>query len=267
MSERLIPARESLAWIVCFLAVATLIVVTGFTSTDSDSALYAGLADRLSQEPIARWLAPEWWGFWSHVHMSGLFREHPAGVLLLPAALARRRHSACRVRTSSGVAAGLGSLLLMAGLIRRFTVRDDARIGAGAASAHALSRSSSGFAPTTNTRCSSVCSSRLHGLVAASSGSLVVATLLVSFGLAAGLVIKGVFVAKILLAVGPVDRNQPHRSAWRAAPVDDRGSHWHRSHGRCCDCLRRDSCRRNVRTVLVDVLAATAWSAHRGRDR
>jgi hypothetical protein len=41
----------------------------------------------------------------------------------------------------------------------------------------------------------------LHGLVTASSGSLVVGTLLVCFGLAAGLVIKGVFVAKILLAV------------------------------------------------------------------
>jgi 4-amino-4-deoxy-L-arabinose transferase-like glycosyltransferase len=200
MSERLIPARESLAWIVCFLAVATLIVVTGFTSTDSDSALYAGLADRLSQEPINRWLAPEWWGFWTHVHMSGLFREHPAGVLLLPAALARLGIPGVQGAYVVGVAAGLGSLLLMAGLIRRFTIRDDARM---ALVLLQLMPVAFVFRIRANHEypmlfCLLVA---LHGLVAASSGSLVVGTLLVCFGLAAGLVIKGVFVAKILLAV------------------------------------------------------------------
>jgi 4-amino-4-deoxy-L-arabinose transferase-like glycosyltransferase len=200
MSERLIPARESLAWILCFLAVATLIVVTGFTSTDSDSALYAGLADRLSQEPIERWLAPEWWGFWAHVNMSGLFREHPAGVLLVPAALARLGIPGVQAAYVVGVAAGLGSLLLMAALIRRFTVRDDARL---ALVLLQLMPVAFVFRIRANHEypmlfCLLVA---LHGLAATSSGSLVVGILLVSFGLAAGLVIKGVFVAKIMLAV------------------------------------------------------------------
>jgi 4-amino-4-deoxy-L-arabinose transferase-like glycosyltransferase len=200
MSERLLPARESVIWIVCFLSVATLIVVTGFTSTDSDSALYAGLADRLTQEPIQRWLAPEWWGFWTHVNMSGLFLEHPAGVLLLPAALARIGIPALQGAYVVGVAAGLASLLLMAALIRRFTARDDARI---ALVLLQLMPVAFVFRIRANHEypmlvCLLVA---LHGLVAASSGSFVVGTLLVCIGLAGGLVIKGVFVAKIMLAI------------------------------------------------------------------
>jgi 4-amino-4-deoxy-L-arabinose transferase-like glycosyltransferase len=200
MSERLLPARESLAWLVCFLSAATLIVVTGFTSTDSDSALYAGLADRLTQEPVERWLAPEWWGFWAHVNMSGLFREHPAGVLLLPAALARVGVPAVQGAYVAGVAAGLASLLLMAGLIRRFTVRDDARI---ALVLLQLMPVAFVFRIRANHEypmlvCLLVA---LHGLVAASSRSMWLAALLISLGLAGGLIIKGVFVAKILLAI------------------------------------------------------------------
>ena len=200
MSERLLPARESMIWIVCFLAMAALIVVTGFTSTDSDSALYAALADRLTQEPIERWLAPEWWGFWAHVNMSGLFREHPAGVLLLPAGLARVGIPAMQGAYIVGVAAGLASLLLMAGLIRRFTVRDDARV---ALVLLQLMPVAFVFRIRANHEypmlvCLLVA---LHGLVAASSRSLLVAIPLVSLGLAGGLIIKGVFVAKILLAI------------------------------------------------------------------
>jgi 4-amino-4-deoxy-L-arabinose transferase-like glycosyltransferase len=200
MAERLLPARESLAWLVCFLSVATLIVVTGFTSSDPDSALYAGLADRLSQEPIERWLAPEWWGFWTHVHMSGLFREHPAGVLLLPAALARVGVPAVQGAYVVGVAAGLVSLLLMSGLIRRFTARADGRI---ALVLLQLMPVAFVFRIRANHEypmlvCLLVA---LHGLVAASSRSIWVAALLVSLGLAGGLIIKGVFVVKILLGI------------------------------------------------------------------
>ena len=87
MHDRLISTRESVAWAVCLIILAAVLVGTGFTSTDPDSALYAGLAERLAQEPLSRWFAPEWWGFWPEAQMTGLFREHPAGVLLLPAAL------------------------------------------------------------------------------------------------------------------------------------------------------------------------------------
>jgi hypothetical protein len=54
-------------------------LVAGRFSAPTRSALYAGIAERLAQEPVRRWIAPEWWGFWPEAQMTGLFREHPAG--------------------------------------------------------------------------------------------------------------------------------------------------------------------------------------------
>lgn len=123
-----LSARDTAVWTAGFLLVATVIVATGFTSSDPDSALYANIADRLSEEPIARWVAPEWWGFWPEARMTGLFREHPAGIFWLPAALARF----CGIPAIQGayivgVLAGLLSLVLIGVLAGRVCARDDAR--------------------------------------------------------------------------------------------------------------------------------------------
>ena len=104
-----------------------MLVARGFSSGDPDSALYAGIADRLAQEPVRRWIAPEWWGFWPEAQMTGLFREHPAGVFLMSAALTRVGVPAAQGAYVIGIGAGLASLLLMASLIRRVTTRDEAR--------------------------------------------------------------------------------------------------------------------------------------------
>ena len=76
-------------WTAAFVLVAALIVATHFSSTDPDSQLYASISGRLSEEPVSHWIAPEWWDFWPETHMTGLFREHPAGVFLVPVALSR----------------------------------------------------------------------------------------------------------------------------------------------------------------------------------
>ena len=60
MSTRLFPARETALWAGAFLVVAALLITSGFSSDDPDSALYAGIAGRLAEEPVARWIAPEW---------------------------------------------------------------------------------------------------------------------------------------------------------------------------------------------------------------
>src|SRR6478672_11876238 len=83
---RMLSRRELLTWAALFLIVAALLVVTGFASDDPDSALYANISAKLADLPASRWIAPEWWGFWDS---QGLFREHPAGVFLLPTALSR----------------------------------------------------------------------------------------------------------------------------------------------------------------------------------
>ena len=76
----------ALAWTAAFLLAVVLIPVTGFVSADPDSKLYADISSRLSMEPITRWIAPEWWGFWNS---DGLYFEHPVGLFVVSAALAR----------------------------------------------------------------------------------------------------------------------------------------------------------------------------------
>ena len=73
----LLTRREAALWTLAFVAVAALVVLTGFASDDPDSALYADLSARLAEGPPSRWIAPEWWGYWES---EGLFREHPAGI-------------------------------------------------------------------------------------------------------------------------------------------------------------------------------------------
>ena len=82
MTLALVPRRDLVVWTACCLLVASLLVAVRFTSSDGDSDLYAGLSGRLALEPVSRWVAPEWWGFWPEAEMTGLFREHPAGALI-----------------------------------------------------------------------------------------------------------------------------------------------------------------------------------------
>ena len=76
----------TLAWIGAAAASFVLIALVGFTSADPDSRVYAGISARLAAEPFDRWIAPDWWGLWN---FTGPFREHPIGILVLPALIGR----------------------------------------------------------------------------------------------------------------------------------------------------------------------------------
>jgi 4-amino-4-deoxy-L-arabinose transferase-like glycosyltransferase len=127
MAGRLLSAREWSVWIASFVVVAALLVATRFTSADPDSALYADLSARLAQEPVSHWIAPQWWGFWPDAKMTGYFREHPAGIFLVPAALDRLGIPGKQAAYITGVAAGLGALLLAGVLISRITSTGEGR--------------------------------------------------------------------------------------------------------------------------------------------
>jgi hypothetical protein len=71
--------RQALLWSCALAIAASLLVATDYRSRDPDSALYARLSGELANEPPSRWIAPEWRGVWNQ---EGLFREHPAGILL-----------------------------------------------------------------------------------------------------------------------------------------------------------------------------------------
>jgi 4-amino-4-deoxy-L-arabinose transferase-like glycosyltransferase len=127
MPDALIPRRDAVVWAACYPTVAVLLVAFRFSSSDGDSDLYAGLSHRLSAEPLSRWVAPEWWGFWPDAEMTGLFREHPAGALIIPAALVRLGVPGPQAAYVVGIGAGLAALLLVGWLLSRVVPRRDAR--------------------------------------------------------------------------------------------------------------------------------------------
>lgn len=127
MAHALLTARERLIWLAGFLAVAGLLVAARFVSQDADSVRYATLSARLSALPVARWVAPEWWGL-TTTDLSGYFLEHPAGLFVIPAAMGRFGVPAEQAPYIFGVAAGLLALVLTAQLVGRLTTREDGRV-------------------------------------------------------------------------------------------------------------------------------------------
>ncbi len=199
MRARLLSPRESVFWAAAFVLVAALIVATHFSSTDPDSQLYASISGRLSEEPVSHWIAPEWWDFWPETHMTGLFREHPAGVFLVPVALSRLGIPGEQAAYIAGVGAGLASLLLIGVLIGRL-----ASVADGRASLILLQLMPVAF---------------LFRVRANHEYPMLVALLVtlvsvegarrswwwiagIAFGLTLGLLVKGVFVVLVVLAAG-----------------------------------------------------------------
>jgi 4-amino-4-deoxy-L-arabinose transferase-like glycosyltransferase len=125
MTDRVVTRAEGIAWAAAFATAAVLLVAVAFESDDPDSALYAALSARLAEGPPSRWIAPQWWGHWD---MDGPFREHPAGVFLLPAALGWLGVPGGQAAYVVGLAAGLASLLLAGYLVARVVSPADGRL-------------------------------------------------------------------------------------------------------------------------------------------
>jgi 4-amino-4-deoxy-L-arabinose transferase-like glycosyltransferase len=222
MSEPLISRREAWLWVIGVLVAAALIVATGFGSDDPDSALYAGLAARLADEPVARWVAPEWWGFWPEAELTGLFLEHPAGVLLLPAALGRLGVPPEQAAYAVGAGAGALSLVLLGVLAGRVLPRPDAR---AVLILVQLIPAAFIFRVRANHEypmlaCLLLALLGLEGVKRSWRWWPALA-----IGLAGGLLVKGVFLSLILLAVGlwllcdPTRRDGGARRQWLAVAL------------------------------------------------
>jgi len=89
---------------------ALALVALGYQARDADSRLYSEIAARLAPLPAAQWIAPRFPPGW---FMSGLFREHPVGIHLLPALLARLCYPANQASLAvNGLYVVLGLVLL-----------------------------------------------------------------------------------------------------------------------------------------------------------
>ncbi len=74
------------AWTLVLAAGGLALAALGYRARDPDSRLYAEMASRMAEAPAERWIAPEFPPGW---FMSGPFREHPVGLFVPAAALAR----------------------------------------------------------------------------------------------------------------------------------------------------------------------------------
>jgi 4-amino-4-deoxy-L-arabinose transferase-like glycosyltransferase len=78
--------RALAAWLAAAAVSALLLAAVEYRSRDPDSTLYAGISARMSEQPFDRWIVPEWWGYWN---LRGPYHEHPIGMFVGPALLAR----------------------------------------------------------------------------------------------------------------------------------------------------------------------------------
>src|SRR5688572_30711902 len=130
------------AWIAALGCVAGLLAAVGYQSRDPDSALHAAIVQQSFERPVANWIAPSWGGNWGR---TDLYREHPAGIFLVPSALARMGYPApqaaylvnaifqiltvlaftrfCRLFVPAGDARTLGWLLLFLPIAFTYRVR------------------------------------------------------------------------------------------------------------------------------------------------
>jgi 4-amino-4-deoxy-L-arabinose transferase-like glycosyltransferase len=73
-------------WVLVLAAGWAALAALRYRTRDADSRLYAEMAARMSEAPAAGWIAPDFPPGW---YMSGPFREHPVGLFVPAAALAR----------------------------------------------------------------------------------------------------------------------------------------------------------------------------------
>ena len=79
--------RPSLAaWVLVLAAGWVALAALGYRTRDADSRLYAEIVARMSEAPAAGWIAPDFPPGW---FMSGPFREHPVGLFVPAATVAR----------------------------------------------------------------------------------------------------------------------------------------------------------------------------------
>jgi 4-amino-4-deoxy-L-arabinose transferase-like glycosyltransferase len=195
----LLSRRERYAWLAGFVLIAALVVATKFESHDADSVRYATLSSVLSTLPVERWIAPEWWGLTGDNPLTGYFQEHPAGLFFVPAFLGRIGVPADQAPYIFGIGVALAAVLLLGQLIGRLTTREEGR---AALVLLQIMPVAFVFRVRDNHEYPMlVCLlATLVGLARVSASWWWIGA--VMFGVAGALLIKGVFVAQILLGAG-----------------------------------------------------------------
>jgi 4-amino-4-deoxy-L-arabinose transferase-like glycosyltransferase len=114
----------ALAWVTALVASAAALAALGYQARDADSRLYGEIAARMSAAPLAEWIAPSFPPGW---YMRGPFREHPVGIHLLPALLARAGYPAAQAALAVNGLYVVLALVLLQRLASRVAGEADSR--------------------------------------------------------------------------------------------------------------------------------------------
>jgi hypothetical protein len=118
-------ARLAATWLSALAVTSALLAAVGYETRDADSRAYIAITTRLVDEPVSRWVAPQWWGAWGG---QGLFREHPAGTFVPPALLARAGYPVEQSLFVVTLASQIVSLLALAALAGTIVPAAHARV-------------------------------------------------------------------------------------------------------------------------------------------
>jgi hypothetical protein len=123
------PVRSTRAqligsWLTAFVAAAALLATTGYRTRDPDSRAYIAITTQLVEEPVNRWIAPQWWGAWAG---QGRFLEHPAGAFVPAALVARAGYPVAQSLFVVTLACQIVSLLAIVALASRLLPAPHAR--------------------------------------------------------------------------------------------------------------------------------------------
>ena len=92
-----------------FAIAASLLAAAGFVSRDPDSRVYSEIGAQVAGHPVAEWIAPQWWGV---AGANEPFREHPFGIFVLPALLARLGFPALEAGYAIGALSSILAIVL-----------------------------------------------------------------------------------------------------------------------------------------------------------
>ena len=105
--------ERTVAWAVVLSAAWVALAARGYGSRDPDSRLYAEITAQMAQAPAAGWIAPAFPPGW---FMTGRFREHPVGLFVPAALLAKLGYPAAQAAYAMNALYQAATLVLLPAL-------------------------------------------------------------------------------------------------------------------------------------------------------
>ena len=116
--------ERTVAWVVVLSAAWVALAVRGYGSRDPDSRLYAEISAQMAQAPAAGWIAPDFPPGW---FMTGAFREHPVGLFVPAALVAKLGYPAGQAAYAMNALYQAATLVLLPALAAALVAGSEAR--------------------------------------------------------------------------------------------------------------------------------------------